>query len=176
MQSKCNKYNRQQSEQYVWKTVDRWTWCSRCDHRKVQLKNGRPTIDLAQYIHFILFIRFSPQLEYPLLSIAHLLHLVSFSVHSFTDCGFAVAKSYAPAEPSKPLEHLTQLMTNKEKNIISLRSLTAALQLLEKKQLKKDEPIRHIHYSQLISRLIASPTRTRVSRVLKGIIQPDNLL
>ena len=32
------------------------------------------------------------------------------------------------------------------------------------------------HYSQLISRLIASPTRTCVSRVITGIIQPDNSL
>ena len=47
MQSKCNEYKRQQSEQYMWKTVDRWIWYSLCDHRKVKLKNGRPTNGLA---------------------------------------------------------------------------------------------------------------------------------
>ena len=29
------------------KTVDPWIWYSHCDHKKVQLKNGRPTYGLA---------------------------------------------------------------------------------------------------------------------------------
>ena len=66
---------------------------------------------------FILFIRFSPQLEYPLFSIAHLQHLAAFSVHSFTDCGFAVAKSYAPAEPFEPLFGLLCTLTFTAKRI-----------------------------------------------------------
>ena len=93
---------------------------------------------LEVYPLYSVYLIFRPELEYPLFSIVHLALLSS--VHSFTDCGFVVAKLYTPAEPFEPLFgllfsfnfHCKTNMTNKEKNIICLRSLTAVLKLLEK--------------------------------------------
>ena len=146
MQSKCNKYNRQQSEQYMWKTcaVDRWTWYSRCNHRKVQLKNGRPTIDLAVvYPLYSFYSIFTPTWISIVLncpssascfiqcSLVHWMRLCSREIVC-TCPTFRTFFWIAVYLNFHCKTNMTQLMTNKEKNVVSLRSLTAVLQLLEK--------------------------------------------
>ena len=196
MQSQCNEYKRQQSEQYMWKIVDRWIWYSRCDHRKVKLKNGRPTNGLAlstqcDYSISTLFCLFDfhPNLNIHCFQLPILLH--SVFTRSLTaalqsrNCIHLPNLSNLCSDCCVPEVSLQNEYDKQGKNIISLRSLTAVLQLLGKKSWGKMFFLFHNTSPSLTHYIIAnssadsyptSPTRTRVSRVITGIIQPDSSL
>ena len=168
-------------QQYMWKTEDRWIWYSRCDHRKVHLKNGRPTNGLALSTQcdnsistlFCLF-DFHPNLNFHCFQLPILLHSVSTRSLSSREIVYTCQTLQTFVRIAVFLNfHCKTNMKNKEKNIISLRSLTTVLQQLEK---ETAEERWLTHYMIANSSHHSYPTSPTCTRVITGIIQPDNSL